>query len=97
MPSLPKAKVPLYPKTIDPADPGRQVMSVGLGLGEVGVVGLWRAPPEVTSWEAVTAELSDQCHHQVSTIAFRISLLSLPIFLDDFSPKISHETYCKVY
>ena len=40
MPSLPKAKVPLYPKTIDPADPGRQVMSVGLGLGEVGVVGL---------------------------------------------------------
>ena len=40
MPSLPKAKVPLYPKTIDPADPGRQVMSVGFGLGEVGVVGL---------------------------------------------------------
>ena len=38
IPSLPKAKVPLYPSTIEPPVPGRPDMSVGRGRGDVGVV-----------------------------------------------------------
>ena len=43
MPSLPKAKVPLYPTTIAPAVPGKPDISVAIGLGDVGVV---RPPAE---------------------------------------------------
>ena len=38
MPSLPNAKVPLYPITIAPAVPGNPDISVAHGLGDVGVV-----------------------------------------------------------
>ena len=38
MPSLPNAKVPLYPMTTVPAVPGKPDISVAHGLGDVGVV-----------------------------------------------------------
>ena len=46
MPSLPNAKVPLYPMTTVPAVPGKPDISVADGLGDVGVVAVHIPPVE---------------------------------------------------
>ena len=53
MPSLPNAKVPLYPTTTVPAVPGKPDISVAQGLGEVGVV--TETNPPVAAVDAVLA------------------------------------------